>query len=104
MPQPTTGIHLAVSRSRLGQINDPLRNNVLVSAVKKALRESDSNPEDLTCLCLSEQSLLPLIAAGLGAGRVFVCEENFQFKTFLKMCAEKNGMKVRCHKLVNFTP
>ena len=59
MPSPTAGIHLAASRARLGQINDRERNSKFVSALKTAIGGFSQPP---TCLCISELSLLPLIA------------------------------------------
>ena len=59
MPSPTAGIHLAASRTRLGQINDPGRNSKFVAALTTAIEGFTQPP---TCLCLSELSLLPLIA------------------------------------------
>ena len=59
MPSPTAGIHLAASRARLGQINDRERNSKFVSALKTAI---DGFSQPPTCLCISELSLLPLIA------------------------------------------
>jgi len=68
MPSPAAGIHLAVSRPRLGQINDADRNRKLVSAMDamldKHVRDFDGRlPESV--LCLSEQSLLPVIFAAI---------------------------------------
>ena len=59
MPSPTAGIHLAASRTRLGQINDPGRNSKFVAALTTSIEGFTQPP---TCLCLSELSLLPLIA------------------------------------------
>lgn len=70
MPEPQSGIHLAVSRQRLGQINDVSRNRTIVSCLKKQLGASQR------CLFLGESSLVPLMAAKLGASKVFVSEEN----------------------------
>ena len=58
-PTPTVGIQLSVSRTRLGQINDPGRNAKFVAALTTAIEGFTQPP---TCLCLSELSLLPLIA------------------------------------------
>lgn len=67
MPHPVSGLCAAVSRTRLGQLNDWSRNLTLVTALRKAILQSPSPP---ICLCLSDQSLLPLLAAKLGAGKV----------------------------------
>lgn len=85
MPNPTPGIHLAVSRSRLGQINDPTRNGILVEALRELL---SGRPN---CLCLGELSLLPLMAARLGS-RVAAAERNPQMRLVLESLAGGNGL------------
>jgi protein arginine N-methyltransferase 7 len=89
MPDPTCGIHLAVSRSRLGQMNDPSRNSTLMASLKKAIAGLDAPP---TCLCLSELSLMPLLACKLGAAKVYVAEENRQMRDVLEKYAKENGL------------
>ena len=40
MPDPAgSGIHMAVSRSRLGQINDPIRNRKFAEAISSLLED-----------------------------------------------------------------
>ena len=108
MPDPAgSGIHMAVSRSRLGQINDPSRNRKFAKAISSLLEDhfkgidfpgnksiqclshgdwgyddlrpdlfvffsetSKSSREDLNVLCLSEQSLLPVIFAAVYESKV----------------------------------
>ena len=93
MPDPTGGIHLAVSRTRLGQINDAARNGVLVKALKTALKSvQKANP---TCLFLSELSLMPILAAKLGAGQVFVAEGNRQMRAVIEKYVAKEADELR---------
>ena len=93
MPMPSPGIHLAVSRTRLGQINDAARNGVLVKALKAALKSvQKANP---TCLFLSELSLMPILAAKLGAGQVFVAEGNRQMRAVIEKYVAKEADELR---------
>ncbi len=91
MPEPKAGIHLAASRSRLGQINDPARNAKLVAAVGAAMAKAPPNP---VCLCVSELSLLGLMACKLGAGKVYVAEENRQMRDVMEGYASRNDIEV----------
>ena len=61
MPDPQPGIHLAVSRTRLGQLNDQEYNAKLTNAVRSIIAKQEK--PNLKVFVLSEQSLLPLIVA-----------------------------------------
>ena len=101
---PTGGIHLAVSRPRLGQMNDSSRNEKLSRAFKKIVFDFVTLNHRLpNCLCMSEQSLLPLMSAAHlslieksfdkvdhGAAKVYAVERNSQMKRVLKAYAEQN--------------
>ena len=102
---PTGGIHLAVSRPRLGQINDSSRNEKLDRAFKKIVETFAEEHERLpNCLCLSEQSLLPLMAAARltlsehlvesdqvkRAAKIYASERNLQMKSVLQSFAKQN--------------
>merc|ERR1719270_2964247 len=77
LPSPEPGLHLAMSRTRLGQVNNEARNRVFSRAIKKLLRPKDSG----TVLVISEQSLLGLMVARLGAENVIhICEENHHIR------------------------
>ena len=67
MPSPEAGIHLAVSRTRLGQINDSERNHKLIRAMGSMIESFHASTKRLPAnvLCLSELSLLPVMFAGL---------------------------------------
>jgi hypothetical protein len=105
MPMPTGGIHLAVSRPRLGQMNDSSRNAKLSRAFKKVvLNFVEQNHRLPNCLCLSEQSLLPLMSAAQlslvekslnkddhGSAKVYAVERNSQMKSVLNAYAVQNS-------------
>jgi hypothetical protein len=93
---PTGGIHLAVSRPRLGQMNDPARNKKFVRALKKVFQNFVKENHRLpNCLCLSELSMLPIMAAAVmncgekhgakkvkRAAKIYVAERNVQVSMF----------------------
>jgi protein arginine N-methyltransferase 7 len=86
MPQPTPGIHLAVSRTRLGQINDRDRRNVLITALKNM-------EPSATVLVLGELSLLPVLAASiLPTARIMACEPNVNMREALREMAKANDL------------
>ncbi len=110
MPMPTGGIHLAVSRPRLGQINDSSRNEKFVGAFRKVFRDFVAEHGRLpNCLCLSEQSMLPIVAAaqltladtltnseeGSGSAKVFALERNVQMKRVLESYSAQNAALVK---------
>ena len=76
MPDPQPGIHLAVSRTRLGQLNDQDYNAKLTNAVKTIIAKQEKS--NLKVFVLSEQSLLPLIVAKIlnKKGKVICFELN----------------------------
>jgi len=90
LPNPNPGVHLAMSRTRLGQINSQTRNSKYSTVLNKIIT---ANP-DCTILCLSDQSVLGLIAAKLGAKDVIICCENNNYMcSYLKECARVNGLE-----------
>ncbi len=89
MPDPTPGLHLAVSRTRLGQMNDQRRNGVLIRMLEKAIHENGAK----NILCLGELSLLPLMAAKLGAQKVAAVEKNAQMRAALEKLAADNEVR-----------
>ena len=109
MPRPNGGIHLAVSRPRLGQINDSARNKKFARAFKKTFRSFVKEHHRLpNCLCLSELSMLPIMAAAelnscekLGAkkvkraAKIFVVERNVQMRSVLQSFADQNVDRVQ---------
>ena len=55
LPDPEPGLHLAMSRARLGQVNSQARNTKYAKALKKLLSSVD---KEKTVIVISEQSLL----------------------------------------------
>ena len=83
MPHPKSGVHLAVSRTRLGQMNDSDYNAKLFQAADEIILEQ--NPQKI--LVLSEQTFLPLILASKlknTTAQVICYELNRHFKDFLE--------------------
>ncbi|KAK6185183.1 hypothetical protein SNE40_007471 [Patella caerulea] len=80
------GIHTTISRTRIGMMNDVKRNQVFISALKKNLSPSS------ICLCISDGSLLSLIAAQLGAKKVFALESNPMCERVLKSYINYNRL------------
>ncbi len=91
MPSPSPGLHLAVSRPRLGQINCRERNAALVKVVRRLASEGAKS-----FFCLGELSLLPLLAAASVPGATAVAaEKNTQMRSALLRLAEENGLADR---------
>nr|XP_033328864.1 protein arginine N-methyltransferase 7-like isoform X1 [Megalopta genalis]XP_033328865.1 protein arginine N-methyltransferase 7-like isoform X2 [Megalopta genalis] len=79
MPVCSCGIHIAYSRTRMGQLNDQRRNEKYIRALEKRI-----TPKTV-CLCLSDGCLLGLAAIKLGAKKVFILET----KVHSRQCMEK---------------
>uniref|UniRef100_A0A8C3UYG9 Protein arginine N-methyltransferase n=1 Tax=Catharus ustulatus TaxID=91951 RepID=A0A8C3UYG9_CATUS len=62
--------HLLWNRPRLGELNDQNRTQQYVRALRKVLKT------DSVCLCISDGSLLPMLAQYLGAKQVFTLENS----------------------------
>ena len=92
MPDPQPGIHLAVSRTRLGQLNDQDYNAKLTNAVKTIIAKQEKS--NLKVFVLSEQSLLPLIVAKIlnKKGKVICFELNEQFRHVLNGVSKENSL------------
>ncbi|GFO00204.1 protein arginine N-methyltransferase 7-like [Plakobranchus ocellatus] len=86
-PVCTDGLHVAFSRTRLGQINSKKRNQVFIDAIKEHVTE------DSVCLVVSDGSLLPLMAAGLGAKQVFYIDMNRPCCRIIEGIIEHNGLQ-----------
>ena len=81
-----------MSRTRLGQINNQARNTKYAGVLAKIVSD---NP-DGTILCLSEQSVLGLMAAKLGATKVIICCENNNYmRDYIDRCAVHNDIQDR---------
>ena len=67
MPDPQVGINTAISRTRLGQINDEKHLSILVNAVNRIF-QAGQNPSKIL-IFLSDQSILPLIVSKIAQNR-----------------------------------
>lgn len=66
----TCGLHMAFARTRLGQVNDNLRNKKYIKVLKKNITENS------VVLVLSEGSFISLAAAKFGAKKIYYIETN----------------------------
>lgn len=71
-------VHVSDPHSRIGMKNDAKRNNLFIKMLKQCITP------DKVCLCISDGSLLPLIAAKLGAKKVFTVESNHYHQTMVE--------------------
>ena len=90
MPNPQP--HLAVSRTRLGQLNDESYTFQLVQALETVIEPNS------TVLIIGEQTLLPLLVSKMkllkqGKGKVIYYELNEHFRTVLKAVAKHNKLE-----------
>ncbi|XP_052231966.1 protein arginine N-methyltransferase 7-like isoform X1 [Dreissena polymorpha] len=86
----TCGAHIAYSRSRMGMLSDPARRDTYTRILKQHIKAGES-----TVLCISDGSLLPLMAARLGAKHVYVIESNFLCTRVMGEFVTVNGLKDR---------
>ena len=112
MPMPQAGIHTCVSRTRLGQINDQQRNEKYIISLRKMLRKYVTKQKNLptNILCVSELTLLPLIAGVLISEldmqdksdrvRIFVYESSQQMINFLNLYEKTNQHILRNVEIV----
>lgn len=80
-------VHLAVSRTRLGQLNDEERNSKYFKALQKVV---DS---DTVCMTLGDGCLLGLIVAKLGAKKIYAVERNPHCRRVLDAWIKENGLQ-----------
>ena len=93
LPSPEPGLHLAMSRTRLGQVNSRTRNNTMAAVLRKMIRSGRAEDK---ILVISEQSILSLLAAKLGASNVIhCCENNRDMRDYLLACAKHNSIDDR---------
>ncbi|CAK6975106.1 protein arginine N-methyltransferase 7 [Scomber scombrus] len=83
----TCQAHLVWTRPRFGELNDKLRTESYVSALRSVLRE------DSVCLGVSDGSLLPVFAHALGAKKVSSLENSRMSKQVIEQVLEANSMK-----------
>ncbi|XP_067651513.1 protein arginine N-methyltransferase 7-like [Haliotis asinina] len=87
-PLCTCGFHTTLSRTRIGMMGDPHRVSILKAALKKHVKETS------VCLCISDGSLLPVMAASR-ARKVFVIETNPMYKRITEALIQQNSLRDR---------
>ncbi|KAK2140166.1 hypothetical protein LSH36_1457g00024 [Paralvinella palmiformis] len=85
-PTCTCGGHVACSWTRLGMLNDNERNNRYIECLKQVITN------ETVCLSISDGSLLPLIAAKLGAKKVYTLEVQPMCKSMIGLYLEENNL------------
>ncbi|KAL4234504.1 Protein arginine N-methyltransferase 7 [Mactra antiquata] len=78
--------HITYGRSRMAMLTDTHRNNVYIQTLEKNVTS------DTVCLCISDGSLLPLIAARLGCKHIYTVEPNH-------MCNRTIRDFIKCNQL-----
>jgi len=89
-PEPPTclcGAHIACSRPRLGMINDTYRNDKYIQSLQKVVTP------DTICLSISDGSLVPLLAALLGAKKVYTIETEPVSKRMIENFVQHNNLQ-----------
>ncbi|CAH0381142.1 unnamed protein product [Bemisia tabaci] len=83
----TCGLHLSMPRARIGCLNDTLRRKKYYRALQKKITQ------DTICLCLSDLSLLSLMAASLNPKKVYYLDTNVIFTKTLEKIIEHNNLQ-----------
>ncbi|XP_012284304.1 protein arginine N-methyltransferase 7 [Orussus abietinus] len=78
-------LHIAYSRSRIGQLNDQERNEKFLKVLQKHIKPN------YTCLCLTDGCLLALAVAKLGA-KVILLEDNNLSRRTMESFVDTNGL------------
>ena len=91
VPRPfcNCSVHLAVSPTRLGQLNDATRNGKFLQALRPLV-----NPETI-CLVSGDCSLLALMVGQLGARKVYAVEDNRHWRRVLQTMIDINELDDR---------
>lgn len=80
------GLHMAFARTRLGQVNDNLRNKKYIKVLEKNINNNS------VVLVLSEGSFVSLAAAKFGAKKVYYIETNFLSRNILEDFVKTNNI------------
>uniref|UniRef100_A0A8D9EVJ1 Protein arginine N-methyltransferase n=1 Tax=Cacopsylla melanoneura TaxID=428564 RepID=A0A8D9EVJ1_9HEMI len=106
-PQCNCRLHTATSHSRIGAMNDPIRRRAYLSVLRNMIGNRNSKPADLSVgdtgqkngiqsdtvvLCLSGFSLLGVLAARLGAKKVYILEPVI-FGSFVQFFIDHYNLK-----------
>ncbi|KAK7504556.1 hypothetical protein BaRGS_00004042 [Batillaria attramentaria] len=81
------GLHITLSRPRLAILSDPVRNSIYLKLLKKHINSSS------VCMCISDGSLLSLMAAKLGAKKVFAVEGNVMCARIIENIIKANRLE-----------
>lgn len=81
------GFHIAYSRSRIGQLNDGLRNKRTLNYLKQILDKSS------TVLVIGDGSLLGVAIGALGVSHVYLLEPGQLSRTCMESYIRFNGLK-----------
>nr|XP_020844948.1 protein arginine N-methyltransferase 7 isoform X6 [Phascolarctos cinereus] len=79
--------HLLWNRPRFGELNDQNRTEQYMQALKKVLKA------DSICLCISDGSLLPILAHCVGAEQVFTIENSAVSYRLMKKIFKANHLE-----------
>ncbi|XP_014226087.1 protein arginine N-methyltransferase 7 isoform X1 [Trichogramma pretiosum] len=80
-------VHLALSRTRIGQWNNESRNQKYLQAIQNKVRP------DATCLCLSDSSLLGLSIANMNIKKLYILETKPLSKRTIEMFINANNLE-----------
>ncbi|KAM9301559.1 protein arginine N-methyltransferase 7 [Gastrophryne carolinensis] len=81
------GAHIIWNRSRFGELNDCSRMEKYKQAMNKILTPSS------VCLCVSDGSLLPLLAHSCGAAKVFTMESSSMSQRLMEKLFQTNHLE-----------
>ncbi|CAN2389575.1 [myelin basic protein]-arginine N-methyltransferase activity [Pristimantis euphronides] len=87
------GAHITWNRARFGELNDQRRMEKYEEALTKVLTPSS------VCLCISDGSLLPVLAHSVGAAQVFTLESSSMALQLMDKLLQTNHLKDTIHIL-----
>ncbi|XP_051157383.1 protein arginine N-methyltransferase 7 [Leptopilina boulardi] len=79
-------LHLAYPRNRISQLNDMCRNRKFIQILRRKINYNS------TCLCITEGSLLGIMAAKLGAKKVIIFEPTAISRRAMETFVEANNL------------
>lgn len=79
-------MHIAYSRTRIGQLNDKVRNDKYIKALRNVKKD--------VCLCFSD-GCLPALALAKSGSKVFLLEQNFLSRKTMEKFVEANELSER---------
>jgi protein arginine N-methyltransferase 7 len=82
----TCGAHLSFSRTRLGMLNDTKKNDKYIQALQKIITK------DSICINVGSGSLLPIMAAKMGAKKVYTIETERMTSAVIESYVKHNNL------------